>query len=813
MRRSRWIPVLSCVWVASVSPGAAQEQVVDLRDAVVVTAAELSGPEAAAVDLLLDEVEKRTIIRWDVVHEWPADLSIPVLAVGQAATAGEWAAALAPRLGLGAETRLAEGYRIRTIVEGRPAPAVLIAGNDPRGVLFGIGRLLQELRMYREESRQIRGRIDLPAGFDITTAPTYPLRGHQLGYRPKVNTYDGWTPDVFEQYIRDLAVFGTNAVEMMPPRTDDAADSPHFPLPQIEMMAAVSRILDKYDLDVWIWYPALDEDYSDPATVEFALKEWEAVFEKLLRIDRVFVPGGDPGRTPPRVLFPFLQKQAEGLKRHHPNAEMWLSPQGFTGTWFDDFYELVEDEPEWLGGIVAGPELADTLDELRRRIPARYPIRRYPDITHSLSSQYPVHEWDLAYALTQNREVINPRPLAQTAIFRKYEDAAIGFVTYSEGVNDDVNKIVWSTLGWDPETDARDTLRRYSRYFIGPDKADSFAQGLLALERNWEGPLLTNQGVDTTLQLFQVMEREASPQDLLNWRVQLALYRAYYDAYDRERLRYETELEALAMDELRAARRLGAVRATERAALVLERAVNDPVAPKVRQRVFELAEALFQSIRMQLDVERYQAISVRRGANLALIDVPLNDRAWLMERFAEIREEDDESRRLDRIDSILSWTSPGPGGFYDDLGRTPTQPHLVTGRSYEEDPQYIESPVMGFDCREGYRLSWCDHADGLYGYEVTLRYDNLDPDAAYRVRIVYAGSLGRAEQPVMVRLAGDGVEIHPTMPKPNPVMPVEFDVPSAATRDGELTLSCSGSLGRGGPGRGCQIAEVWLIRR
>ena len=39
----------------------------------------------------------------------------------------------------------AEGYRIRVVTEGRGAPAVLIAGNDSRGVLFGIGRLMVPL--------------------------------------------------------------------------------------------------------------------------------------------------------------------------------------------------------------------------------------------------------------------------------------------------------------------------------------------------------------------------------------------------------------------------------------------------------------------------------------------------------------------------------------------------------------------------------------------------------------------------------------------------------------------------------------------
>ena len=97
-----------------------------------------------------------------------------------------------------------------------------------------------------------RGRVTVDDNFRVAGAPRYRLRGHQLGYRPKTNSYDGWTPALWEQYIRDLAVFGTNAVELIPPRSDDAADSPHFPLPPMDMMVTMSRLLDDYGLDVWI---------------------------------------------------------------------------------------------------------------------------------------------------------------------------------------------------------------------------------------------------------------------------------------------------------------------------------------------------------------------------------------------------------------------------------------------------------------------------------------------------------------------------------------------------------------------------------
>ncbi len=162
---------------------------------------------------------------------------------------------------------------------------------------------------------------------------------------------------MWESYIRDLAVFGANAIELIPPRSDDAADSPHFPLPPMQMMIEMSRLAKDYGLQCWVWYPAMDKDYSDPATVELALKEWAEVFRKLPRIDAVFVPGGDPGHTEPKYLMALLEKQTASLRRFHPHANMWVSPQGFNAAWMDEFFGIMKTEPAWLTGIVFGPQV------------------------------------------------------------------------------------------------------------------------------------------------------------------------------------------------------------------------------------------------------------------------------------------------------------------------------------------------------------------------------------------------------------------------------------------------------------------------
>ena len=283
----------------------------------------------------------------------------------------------------------------------------------------------------------------------------------------------------------------------------------------MDMMVTMSRLLDDYGLDVWIWYPAMDRDYADPNTVAFALKEWAEVFKKLPRVDAVFVPGGDPGHTQPKYLMALLAKQTENLHRYHPKAQMWVSPQGFTQGWLEEFYDILRrEQPAWLTGIVYGPQVRVSLPQLRAAVPKRYPIRRYPDITHSRTCQYPVPDWDTAFALTEARECINPRPLDEAAIFRAFAKEAIGFITYSEGCNDDVNKVVWSSLGWNPDADVLQVLREYSRYFIGEGYADSFAKGLMALERNWRGALLTNENVYTTWKQFRDLEKAPGPVEL-----------------------------------------------------------------------------------------------------------------------------------------------------------------------------------------------------------------------------------------------------------------------------------------------------------
>src|SRR5205823_1161047 len=155
---------------------------------------------------------------------------------------------------------------------------------------------------------------------------------------------------------------------------------------------------------------------------------------------------------------------------------------------------------------------------------------------------------------------------------------------------------------------------------------------------------------------------------------------------------------------------------------------------------------------------RYKAIGLGRGANLDAIDFALSNRVWLKTELA----------RGTPIAQILDWTNPGPGGFYDDLGDSTRQPHLVPGQPYAQDPDFLKSPLTGFGPapHQGSRVSWFTDAETLGDTPLRMRYTDLDRTASYKIRVVYGGGSSKTQ----LRLVANGsIEIHGFRPKPSPI--------------------------------------------
>lgn len=690
---------------------------------------------------------------------------------------------------------------------------VLIIADDQRGALYGIGRLLRKMDMRAEQ-------LQVPGDLRMATTPRYSIRGHQLGYRPKTNAYDAWDAAQFDKYIRELALFGANSIEIMPPRTDDDFTSRHMPIPAIEMIAAQSASCEVYDLDVWMWYPNMGSDYEHPDSIAKELAERHEVFAAVPRLDHLFVPGGDPGDVEPDILFSWLEKVAEVLHQYHPSAKIWVSPQVFrpTRSWLGSFYLHINRRYSWLGGVVFGPWVKTPLEEIRSRIDPTIPIRRYPDITHSLSSQYPIPQWDLAYAIALGRECINPRPQDQKQIHNALDQWADGSLSYSEGTNDDVNKFIWSDQDWDPEIPVIETLRDYARLFIDPDLAEGIAQGLLALEENIQGPLLTNDQVQRTLWQWQALETRASESVRANFRFQMGLIRAYFDAYVQKRLLWETASEQEAREQLATYRTAGVDEAIDACIQSLDNSRKHFSDHPYKQKCEELADQLFQSIGAQLTVEKHGAMA-GRGNFMDNIDNPLNDMAWIYSELQKIRAMTSEKQQQASIEHFLRRTDPGPGGFYDNFGSPGSWKRVVVREPIAGDPGNLKTPRVSFGvgligeewvheiAATGFSgqatpLAWTHQVTTLYDQPLEMQYDQLDPAATYRLRVAYTGRFKSR-----MKLTVDGLLVHDFIQTGTQPL-YEFEIPQEAVKDGKILFSWT----CGEAERGAQVSELWLIR-
>ena len=696
-----------------------------------------------------------------------------------------------------------EGYTIYLEAETDLPPRIWLVGGSGRAALFAVGRLLRWL-----ENDQNGGAVALPSGRTgqlISTQPRFPLRGHQLGYRRTPNTYDAWNVDQFEQYIRDLVVFGANSVELIPTLDPVEPPSEIMPLSRWEMNRRLSTLLDSYDLDVWAWLPNEDWNSAHPENIETMLLKRDRLFQSMTRLDHLFIPGGDPGDMLPETLMPFLEKTASVLRRSHPNAGLWVSPQGFNREQLSVFIQyLQEKQPDWLTGVVYGPWVHDTLANIRKEVPARYPLRRYPDITHCVDCQYPVNKWDTAFAFTLGREPINPRPIAEAHIHNLFMDSAIGTLSYSEGVNDDVNKAIWSERLWDPERPVRDILVEYGRVFFGHHFAELAADGLLALEQNWNGPLLGNPHPRQTLARWRRIWNEAGLAGQSNWRLQQPYFRALYDVYVQERLKGETVQEQEALRVLSNARHNWPKNTVQRARTILEKRYSTPEIQMMRKEILELGKALWESIGMQMSVPLYHAVGEGRGAVLDFLDIPLNNRIWLLDSMEAALHQSSEAKQVIELEKLPRWTDPGPGGYYDNLGSAAQEPHLVRGEGWELDPGFVRSALdeFGGDA-PGYRYSWDCQASTLYDTPLEMRYTGLESTARYRLRVVYNGRFH-----ALMRLhANNSYEVHGPLRGTVPPSQMEFPIPPEITRGGLLNLKWEKL-----EGRGCQVAEVWLVR-
>lgn len=678
-----------------------------------------------------------------------------------------------------------EGYKL-LVTGGR----VVVAGHDRRGVMYGVGALLRRASMSA-------GRIVLAPFAPVSSTPAFAVRGHEIQSSPRAkNPTERWAVDNFEQLVRELVLYGMNAVETLR-----------------SIPVEYSDVIHSYGIDHWIVTYQNGPDFESPEGEAAELRMRENIFKRLRQIDHWFIKSGDPGDLSLDRFFIFAAKEAALLRKYHPEAKVWLGPQHFKDapqSYFEEFCRRT-NAAGWVDGVVFGPWCRMPFAELREKIRADIPIRNFPDITHIYSCQYPVRSLDLPLAMTLGRICINPTPAAQKEIHNRYAALGVGSLTYSEGTNDDMNKFLWLMQDWNPELSAGECVADYARYFIGEDLAEACVQGLFALERNMAGPLEKNDSVLATLALWQDIERRAGDRAERNPRLAMPLLRAYYDAYVYTRWCSELDIERRAYASLAGAAKRGAQRTINDTRAILAETRRSP-APELRRRIRELYDAVYR------DEPRW-TMEYQHCPLLDQIDIPLADSEWIEYSLARIEKLPTNRERLAAIDSLVHRTDPGEGGFHYDLGDFATEHVTGIDASYADDPSHLATPhcglgvkmkkgfVMTHDGFDGHPVprGWLRQAGIYYDRPLTLSFEGFDPAATYRVRMVYTGEANKFN--CHVRCDAEGHALHPSMRLSGDVV-VEYDLPHEVTSDGRVTLRWQSDEGE----RGCHVAEIFFIK-
>ncbi len=428
-------------------------------------------------------------------------------------------------------------------------------------------------------------------------------------------------------------------------------------------------------------------------------------------------------------------------------------------------------------------------------------------------------DWSFEFALTEGRGVVSTRPLQMTEIAQQQvQFAKMGFVLYSEGFGDDVNKFVFVAAGtWADET--IDTiLADYERMFFTP------AALLKRLELNWQGPPSLEHVLETQIMAVTEWTKVEGSFLMRNARLMQQVYRAHLDLFVVKSLLKQREA-------VQNATALLSTVDTKNVFTVIRSALarlqtGFPGEPS--SEMLMLAAMLFEGSGLQLGY-RFGGRD-ESGNSLDTANNLITNIGFYNHTLSEILTNSNAVAAVNSVRALLSRTDPGPGGFYDNLGSFLDQPHLLHGSGttsndpsfyYHAAREYNAAPVrmkVGFffcflkfleqKTNGTIPIEWTFCAQGIYDFPLQLFYQDVAA-GEYVLDVVYACDGGLIGCNVTSSLLGSFV-VHPLMPKAL-LRVSRFAIPNEATsKTANMTITFFTTPGIGGNGRAAQAAEVWL---
>ncbi|HQL62744.1 MAG TPA: hypothetical protein PLQ35_10660 [bacterium] len=721
-----------------------------------------------------------------------------------------------------------EGFAVKSgVVNGRDV--ILIAGTDERGTLYGVGWMLRAMT-YHAESLLIPS-VDVrekPAFFIRGGRPTGPgSRARQYGnLRPQ-------TPEETVEVMEDLMLLGTNVFEEDPAEMRSTYG----------MLTAFGRTLNQMPANAdgspgfpreWAADGGRSRRYVCPSIPEARkalLESFDQMFRSAPDYDFFTTNSGDEGGCRCEKCMPWgntyirlLHEVADLLHKYHPNCKIMATNQDLTNEGNQAIFDYLNSrDSSWLYAIRYGPgademqtyirgpvnprwfeyegfgPLGNYLKYMFHELPRTTTIVLYSDITHWMQAQYAVPHPDIVLAAIYDRRSWNARPRNFHKVAQEILHYSVGDKHYSEGMHDDFNKWFWYRLLWNPNQDAESITKEYCRYWFGPEAQDEIAQAIFLMEETLEKPLMDNPGVAKAVDLLRSGGKKI-PDNLLrnDYRWRIITEKALMDLYLQMRVRRGQAIKEEAIPILERVRQSSDPSNDVAEALKI---LDQPLETNAMKAIKEEAKERGEESNRVIGYREPVVFLVDQGFDLTEIEW------WKKTLQTGLDSKNDEQIR-NAVETVLHYDDPGEGGFYDDVGWPNESEHLIYGEAL-----WGFAPFPGPAKLSHYNLAY---SFGRADRGVTFRYDGLDPEAEYVVRI--SVGLHVEEQVDMLPgaeleegLIADGEVISEGFPIPKgDVQFREFDIPQKVTRDGTVEISLTGKS-KTLPVTG--LFEIWLMRK
>lgn len=436
-----------------------------------------------------------------------------------------------------------EGYRISAEGGG----GVRIAGNDERGLLYGIGKFLRT-------SRYAEGTFT-PSAWRGTSVPDCHVRGMYFAFHN--NFYPNAPREELHRYVEDLALWGLNSLVFHFAPYED--NSPLATPEQCDPHRALLREAKRLGFRVGLLASA--NIGSDSAPKEILGPEFPdttparrgyhgaricpsnpqgfAYLSKMLGnyldgyedigLDYVVAFPYDSGGCGCKDCWPWgargyvkICREFSRLARErHPQVKFVL------GTWCFDVCEESDGEYEGLARVLAQDKgwVDYIMDDshydfpryvLEHGVPGGLPLINFAEI--SMWGRYP---WG-GYGA-------NPLPARFQRIWDQSGHALDGGFPYSEGKFEDINKFIFSQFFWNRRTRAGDAVREYVAGEYAPEVVDAVCEAVDLLERSYPRETWQHEDVVRAYELLQSADKKLPAHVRQSWRWRILYLRSVID--------------------------------------------------------------------------------------------------------------------------------------------------------------------------------------------------------------------------------------------------------------------------------------------